>query len=51
LLTVSDIGRKYRLGIYDACYLQLAQSRRIALATFDRQLRTAAARCGVATLL
>ena len=50
LPALSEICRTYALSIYDACYLQLAQSRRVALATFDRELRAAAARSGVATL-
>jgi len=47
---ISDIARAHALNIYDACYLHLAQSRAIPLATFARQLRAAAARAGVATL-
>jgi predicted nucleic acid-binding protein len=50
LPALSEVGREHSLSIYDACYLQLAQSRRIALATFDRELRAASARMGVSTL-
>ncbi|HEX6792327.1 MAG TPA: type II toxin-antitoxin system VapC family toxin [Casimicrobiaceae bacterium] len=50
LLSVCDIARKHALSVYDACYMQLAGSRRIPLAAFDRQLRAAAQRCGVPTL-
>jgi predicted nucleic acid-binding protein len=50
LPALSDVAREYGLSIYDACYLQLAQSRRIALATLDGELRAAAVRGRVATL-
>ena len=50
LPALSDVAREYGLSIYDACYLQLAQSRRIALATLDSELRAAAVRGRVATL-
>jgi predicted nucleic acid-binding protein len=50
LPALSDVAREYGLSIYDACYLQLAQARRIALATLDSELRAAALRCRVATL-
>ena len=47
---ISTIAREHALSAYDACYLHLAQSRQIPLATFDQPLRAAAARSGVATL-
>jgi predicted nucleic acid-binding protein len=36
--------------VYDASYLELAQRRRLPLATTDRALRSAAAAAGVALL-
>jgi predicted nucleic acid-binding protein len=50
LPAISTIAREHALSAYDACYLHLAQSRRIPLATFDPPLRAAAPRSGVATL-
>ena len=40
----------YGLTIYDAAYLELAQRRRLPLASLDRQLVTAAEAAGVETL-
>jgi predicted nucleic acid-binding protein len=40
----------YGLTIYDAAYLELAQRRRMPLATLDAALTTAAKAAGVATL-
>ncbi|HLX28103.1 MAG TPA: type II toxin-antitoxin system VapC family toxin [Casimicrobiaceae bacterium] len=50
LALISEVARKHDLSIYDACYLQLAQTQRLALATFDRDLLAAAKRIGVPTL-
>jgi predicted nucleic acid-binding protein len=36
------IARRYRLSVYDAAYLELAQRERIALATLDSALAKAA---------
>jgi predicted nucleic acid-binding protein len=44
------LARTYELTIYDAAYLELAQRRGAALATFDAQLFTAAAKEGVPAL-
>lgn len=38
-LTLSD---RFKLTMYDACYLELAQRRNLPLATLDRDLRKAA---------
>jgi predicted nucleic acid-binding protein len=38
-LTLAD---RLRLTLYDACYLELAQRRRLPLATLDKELRAAA---------
>ena len=38
-----NLARKHGLTIYDAAYLELAQRRGAILATFDKQLATAAA--------
>jgi predicted nucleic acid-binding protein len=43
------LARKHNLTIYDAAYLELAQRRGAALATFDEQLLKAAAKEKVST--
>jgi predicted nucleic acid-binding protein len=42
------LASEYELTAYDAAYLDIAQRRRIALATFDKDLLRAAARAGIA---
>jgi predicted nucleic acid-binding protein len=37
-------AERYRLSLYDASYLELARRRGLALATLDKELRTAAAK-------
>jgi predicted nucleic acid-binding protein len=44
------LATRYRLTLYDAAYLELAQRRRLPLATLDRELRVAAAAEGVSLL-
>jgi len=44
------LAERYRLTLYDAAYLELAQRRRLALATLDAELRGAANREQVALL-
>jgi predicted nucleic acid-binding protein len=44
------LASRHRLSLYDAAYLELAQRRRLPLATLDRELRTAAAAEGVSLL-
>jgi len=39
---VIALARAYRLTVYDASYLELAQRERLPLATLDKDLRTAA---------
>lgn len=39
-----DLALAHKLTIYDAAYLELALRRRVTLATFDAELRAAAAR-------
>lgn len=46
-LALSD---RYRLTIYDACYLELARRRNLPLATRDNELRKAGKALGVAIL-
>jgi predicted nucleic acid-binding protein len=46
-LTLAD---RYRLTLYDAAYLELAQRRRLPLATLDAELLAAAKAAGVPTL-
>lgn len=45
------IADRYRLTVYDAAYLELAQRRRLPLATLDRTLAAAAQQAGVALAL
>jgi predicted nucleic acid-binding protein len=45
---VLALARRHRLSFYDAAYLELAQRRRIALATLDHRLAVAAQTEGVA---
>jgi predicted nucleic acid-binding protein len=42
------LARGYKLTVYDAAYLELANRLRLALCTLDRQLLEAAPRAGVA---
>jgi predicted nucleic acid-binding protein len=44
------LGRRYGISAYDASYLQVAMSRSVALATFDRRLCSAAESAGVPLL-
>jgi predicted nucleic acid-binding protein len=44
------IADRYRLTLYDAAYLELAQRRRLPLATLDQELRAAAVAAGATTL-
>jgi predicted nucleic acid-binding protein len=37
-----QLANRYRLTLYDACYLELAARKRLPLATLDRDLRRAA---------
>ncbi len=43
-----ELGRRYALSAYDACYLELALRLRFPLAARDAPLRKAAERAGVA---
>ena len=42
-----QLADRYRLTIYDACYLELAQRRSLPLATLDAELRAAAQALGL----
>jgi predicted nucleic acid-binding protein len=44
------LAEKYELTLYDASYLELAQRRRLPIATLDRELRRAAEKLDVAVL-
>jgi predicted nucleic acid-binding protein len=46
--SVSALADVYGLSVYDAAYLELAQRRRLPLATLDEALRRAAEKAGVA---
>ena len=48
--TTLQLADQHRLTVYDALYLELAQRRRLPLATLDEALRAAAHACGVALL-
>ena len=45
------LAERFTLSVYDATYLELAQRRRLPLASMDRALRNAAAALGVEVLL
>ena len=45
-----ELAARFRLTIYDACYLELAQRRGLPLASFDRELRTAGRALGLTLL-
>jgi predicted nucleic acid-binding protein len=45
-----DLARQYGLTAYDAAYLDLAQRKKLRLATLDGALRAAAIVCGVVLL-
>ena len=44
------LADRFRLTLYDACYLELAQRRELPLATLDRELRNAARKLDLALL-
>jgi predicted nucleic acid-binding protein len=44
------LADRYRLTLYDAAYLELAQRREVPLATLDKDLRAAAQAAGTALL-
>jgi predicted nucleic acid-binding protein len=47
----SQLAARFRLTVYDAAYLELAQRLNLPLATLDQELRTAAAAARGVTLL
>ena len=47
LVTLDALTAEHALSAYDACYLELAQRRRLPLATLDQDLLKAMRRCGV----
>ena len=48
--TTLHLADRFKLSVYDACYLGLAQRQRVPLGTLDAALRTAARAMGVETL-
>ena len=42
-----DLADRFRLTLYDACYLELAQRRELPLATLDRDMRSAGRELGL----
>ena len=46
----AKLAEKFGLTTYDACYLELAQRRKLPLASLDKDLRTAAISAGVEVL-
>jgi predicted nucleic acid-binding protein len=48
--TTLHLADRYQLTPYDAAYLELAQRRKVPLATRDREMRTAAHAVGLVTL-
>lgn len=49
-LGVIDTARRHDLSVYDACYLHLADTRGVALATVDGRLAAACRAAGVALI-
>jgi predicted nucleic acid-binding protein len=49
-VTTARLAERYRLTLYDAAYLELAQRLDLPLATLDMELRAAAAALGVPLL-
>lgn len=47
---ILQLAGRFELTLYDAAYLELAQRRRLPLATLDRELRDAAAALGITLL-
>jgi predicted nucleic acid-binding protein len=47
---ILQLASRFELTLYDAAYLELAQRRRLPLATLDRELRDAAAALGITLL-
>jgi predicted nucleic acid-binding protein len=45
-----DLAEQFRLTLYDAAYLELAQRRALSFATLDADLRAAGEALGVALL-
>lgn len=45
-----ELADRFRLTLYDACYLELAQRRALPLATLDRDLRAAGKALGIEVL-
>ena len=45
-----QLADRFQLTLYDAAYLELAQRRRLPLATLDRDLREASTALGIAVL-
>jgi predicted nucleic acid-binding protein len=45
-----DLANQYSLTVYDAVYLELAQRRKLPLASRDEELIEAARQCGVRTI-
>jgi predicted nucleic acid-binding protein len=48
--TVLHLADRFQLTLYDAAYLELAQRRRLPVATLDRELRDASAALGITLL-
>lgn len=48
--TTQRLAERFRLTLYDAVYLELAQRRRLPLATLDQDLRRAGAAVGMTLL-
>ncbi len=48
---VAGIAEKHGLSIYDAAYLELAERKRLPLATLDARLATAASSCSLSLAL
>jgi predicted nucleic acid-binding protein len=45
-----ELSDRFRLTLYDACYLELAQRRNLPLATLDGDLRAAGDALGIEML-
>jgi predicted nucleic acid-binding protein len=49
-ITTMELADRFKLTLYDACYLELAKRRALPLATLDKDLRAAGRKLGIPLL-